>query len=83
MHDESDRPRLLEISQVGRRLNLSDESVRQLIHRGELPAILINKRWRIERDDLERFIAARRFVPGDKPTAPRRKLQAVPQNGAA
>lgn len=83
MHDESDRPRLLEISQVARRLNFSDETVRQLIHRGDLPAIRIDNRWRIEPEDLSRFIAARKFVPGDKPNAPRRKLHAVPADGAA
>lgn len=69
-------PRLYEISQVARRLNISDESVRLLIHRGELPAIRLNNRWRIEPDDLAQFIAARRFAPGSKPPTGR-KLQAT------
>jgi excisionase family DNA binding protein len=42
------------------RLGCGQAYVRQLIHRGELRAIRIGKRWRVDERDLEAFIQASR-----------------------
>jgi excisionase family DNA binding protein len=61
-------PRLLEVSHVAHRLSVSEEFVRRLIRSGQLPAILVGKRWRIKPEDLQAYLdrRQRQVVPPDE-----------------
>jgi len=48
------------VAEVAERLRVSERTVRQLIMRGELPAIKIGKEWRIARAELEAFLKKRK-----------------------
>lgn len=48
--------RLLSLKEVRERLGLSRASVMRLIRTGELPAAKIAGRWRVDEDDLQRYI---------------------------
>ncbi len=56
------RPRdvLLKISEVARRLDVSDKTVRRWIERGELPVHKLGHSIRISEADLSAFLAQRR-----------------------
>jgi excisionase family DNA binding protein len=54
--------RLLEVSHVAHRLSASQEFVRRLIRRRQLPAIRLGARWRIDPVDLQAFIDAQRLA---------------------
>lgn len=56
------RPPLLEVAHVAHRLSFTQEYVRELIRRGELPASQYGNRYRIEARDLEAFIEKRRVA---------------------
>ncbi len=51
---------LLEVGHVAHRLNFSQDHVRELLRTHRLPGILIENRWRVDPEDLEAFIDARR-----------------------
>lgn len=51
---------LREVAHVARRLSMSQEHVRRLIRGGQLPAIRLGCRWRIDPRDLEDFINRQR-----------------------
>ena len=51
---------LLEVAQVAHRLNFSQEHVRRLIRKKQLPAIWFETRWRIDPLDLQAYIDKRR-----------------------
>jgi excisionase family DNA binding protein len=53
-------PQLLEVAHVAHRLMFSQDYVRRLIRRQELPAIRFGKRWRVDPEDLRVFIDRRR-----------------------
>jgi excisionase family DNA binding protein len=52
-------PRLLEVHEVGFRLNISAEAVRRLLRAGKLPGVHIGSMWRVDRDDLQDFLTRR------------------------
>jgi len=54
--------KLLEVSHVAHRLSASPGFVRQLIRTHQLPAIRIGTRWRVDPQDLQAFINARRVA---------------------
>ena len=47
---------LLDVKQVGMRLNMSRRFVLGLIYQNQLPAFKIGNRWRISQEDLISFI---------------------------
>jgi excisionase family DNA binding protein len=51
---------LREVAHVARRLSMSQEHVRRLIRGGQLPAIRLGCRWRVDPRDLEAFINRQR-----------------------
>ena len=66
---------LLEVAHVAHRLRLSHEQVRRLIRDGQLKAIRLGTRWRVDEKDLEAFIDAHRKYP----TTPEDRTQALRQ----
>jgi excisionase family DNA binding protein len=78
-----DGPRFLQLTDVAEILNISAAQTYALVRSGDLPAIKVGGRgqWRVERDQLEAYIAraydeTREFVTkhprgrGDDPPAP-------------
>lgn len=55
-----ERPPLREVAHCAHRLSCSQEHVRRLIRRGELAAVHLNNRWRVEAAELEAFIDRQR-----------------------
>ncbi len=55
-------PRLLDVAQAAHRLGFTQRKVWSLIAAGQLAAIRIDARWRIDPVDLETYIAARRVA---------------------
>ena len=51
----------LTVEHVARRLDVTEETVRRLLRRGELPGMQISKRsgWRIRAEDVDAFIRSR------------------------
>ncbi len=60
MSPEDLRPRFLTTTDVAEILGMSDQSVRNLILRGELKALQVGERrqWRIDPAELDRYIEA-------------------------
>ncbi|MCT1985521.1 helix-turn-helix domain-containing protein [Dermacoccus abyssi] len=48
--------RFVQIADVAETLNVSARQVYGLVKSGELPAIKINNQWRVEADEIERYI---------------------------
>lgn len=48
--------RFVQIADVAETLNVSARQVYGLVKSGELPAIKINNQWRVEADEVERYI---------------------------
>ena len=67
----SGTPRFLTLADVAEVLNTSSAQVYALVRRGELPAIKIGGRgqWRVEVDELERFIQ-QKYAEARAGTAP-------------
>lgn len=57
--NNSDGPDWLTIAQVAERLQITNQTARRLIARGELRAIRVSKRIRISHRDYQAFVAAR------------------------
>ena len=51
--------RFVQIADVAETLNVSARQVYGLVKSGELPAIKINNQWRVEADEVERYIERR------------------------
>ncbi|HEU5441497.1 MAG TPA: helix-turn-helix domain-containing protein [Ktedonobacterales bacterium] len=51
----------LTVPDVARRLDVTEETVRRLLRRGELPGMQISKRsgWRVRAEDVDAFIRSR------------------------
>ena len=51
----------LTVGDVAKRLDVTDETVRGLLRRGELPGMQISKRsgWRVRAEDVDAFIQSR------------------------
>ena len=57
--------KMLSIRAVADHLDVSTKTIRRWIDRGGLPAFKLGGRWRIDPDDLERFLwRQRRSMPG-------------------
>ena len=54
----NDLRKYLTVENVAKRLDLSEEWVRDLIHRKEIKAVKIGQ-WKIKPEDLEQFIKSR------------------------
>jgi excisionase family DNA binding protein len=54
-------------AQVGRLLNRSGEAVRNMIMRGELPAIRVGRHFRINERDFEAYLVGQQVVPTLEP----------------
>lgn len=52
--------RLLRVPEVAIYLGVSKTTVKNAIHRGEIPAVRIGRTLRVDRQDLDRLIAARK-----------------------
>ncbi len=61
MSSIDDLSKYLTVKQVARKLDLTEEWVRDLIHAKQIKAVRIG-RWRIYPKDLERFIKSRSNV---------------------
>jgi excisionase family DNA binding protein len=59
--------RPMTVAQVAQRLALSTKAVRALIKRGELPAVKVSGRLRVEAEDLAAFLAGQRVEHGAAP----------------
>lgn len=46
----------LTVEQVAQNLSLSPWTIRQMAHKGEIPAIKIRRRWRFDPDKVQRKI---------------------------
>ncbi|MDT2008762.1 helix-turn-helix domain-containing protein [Rhodococcus opacus] len=57
--DGSAGPDWLTLAQVGERLQVTPQTVRRLVSRGELRAIKFARRIRVARADYEAFVAAK------------------------
>lgn len=53
-------PRFLTPEEVAAVLRVSPEAIRRLLKRGEIPAIRIGRAWRVEENELQRWLARRR-----------------------
>ena len=53
-------PRLLEVHAVAHRLSVSQVYVWRLIRSGQLAAVRLGRRWRVDSLDLQAFIDARK-----------------------
>ncbi len=53
-----DLRKYLTVEEVAKRLDLSEEWVRDLIHRKEIKAVKIGQ-WKIKSEDLDKFIKSR------------------------
>jgi len=53
---------LLTVAEVADYLRVAERTVREMIDRGDIPAMKIGKAYRIERADLEYFLASRKEV---------------------
>ena len=62
--------RWLTVEEVAERLDVTQETVRRLLRRGELPGMQISKRsgWRMRPEDVDAFIR-RHFRTAEKPQA--------------
>jgi excisionase family DNA binding protein len=62
--------RWLTVEEVAERLDVTQETVRRLLRRGELPGMQISKRsgWRVRPDDVDAFIRSH-FHPAREPQA--------------
>jgi len=52
--------KLLTLREVCERLRLHINTVREYINEGKIPAIKLDRVWRVEEEELEEFISARR-----------------------
>jgi excisionase family DNA binding protein len=58
-------PKLLSLGDTAERLNVSIKTVRRWVAAGSLPAFQLGRQWRIDPEDLERFLwHHRRGQPG-------------------
>ncbi|MDI6788742.1 MAG: helix-turn-helix domain-containing protein [Planctomycetota bacterium] len=57
--------KLMTIKEVVEFLNLSETTVRRLIHRGELPASKVGGQWRIDNDALQLYLKKKASFVGD------------------
>jgi excisionase family DNA binding protein len=55
-------PHLLEVAHVAHRLSASEEFVRQLLRKKKLAAIRLGNRWRVDPQDLQKFIDGQRVA---------------------
>jgi excisionase family DNA binding protein len=49
----------LTVSEAADQLGVTGSRVRQLVHTNALPAEMVDRRWRLDREALEHFVAAR------------------------
>ncbi len=54
---------MLDLESVAQRLNVSVNTVRNLVKRGELPAYRIGNQLRFEEEEVKAYIASRRVTP--------------------
>ena len=64
-HRPQDWPAILTTTQAARLLGVNDQTIRNLIEQGELPASRVGKLWRIAAEDVWPFVP-----PGIRATWP-------------
>ena len=74
-------PHLLEVSHVAHRLSTSQDYVWALIKSGQLPAIRLGRRLRIDPVDLQAFIDKQR-VTRTEPPSDRQRLRDVTRSAS-
>jgi len=52
----------LTVEQVAQNLSLSPWTIRQMVHKGEIPAIKIRRRWRFDPDKVQRKIEKQQSI---------------------
>lgn len=58
---------LLTTEAAGELLTISPRVIRSLIKRGKLPAVRIGREYRLEMNDIEKFISANKNIPEESP----------------
>lgn len=66
MEIQSERPELLTVEETIEVLRVGRTTVNQLLWSGALPSIKINRRRLVRRVDLEEFVKAREYRPGEE-----------------
>lgn len=64
------RQELLTLGEASRRVRLAEETVRRALRSGSLQGTLVCRRWRINPDDLDRWLAVHQpgmTTPEDRP----------------
>jgi len=51
--------KLLSVSKVAEYLQVHEQTVRRWIHDGELPAVKVGRQFRIDPEDVERFMTTK------------------------
>jgi len=64
--DDQDRQELLTVDETIRILRCGRTRVGDMLRAGELPSIKIGRRRFIRRNDLERFLDAHEYRPGEE-----------------
>jgi excisionase family DNA binding protein len=55
-HAQGTSPRLIGAKRAADEYGLAHSSLRDIVHRGELPVIRVGRAWYFERRDLDRWI---------------------------
>jgi excisionase family DNA binding protein len=74
------RPKVYTVAEVAQVLAISPRVVRDLIHRGELPALRIGRTYRIPRKAADAYLA-RALPPADRPAGKPRARALDEQTG--
>lgn len=62
----SERPELLTVDETIEVLRVGRTTVNQLLWSGELPSIKVGRRRLVRRDDIEQFLEAHEYRPGEE-----------------
>ena len=75
---------LLKLTQVARRLDVSERTARRLVKAGVLPSSFIGNSYRVSEEDVEKYLKSVKVSPGDtRQKAPSHSSPAAPEDQAA
>lgn len=64
--DKSRAEEMLSTSDVGKMLGVTSKTVIRMIENGQLPGYRVNFVWRVKRGDVEDYLRAHKFRPGQQ-----------------
>jgi excisionase family DNA binding protein len=72
----------LKLSELARRLDVSEKTARRMVKGGKLPAVFIGNAYRVSEEDVEAYLRGAKVEPGGgpplfEPEAPRLDLSAL------